>query len=205
MIQKEGNTNYGLNRSKTNPSEQSKKQRTGKIIAIIRRSVMKHILIIITCLLLVVITFPSTVQAEEIDLSSMTFDELIALKDRINLAIWECNEWQEVTVPQGIWVVGQDIPEGTWTIRCANNDLNGYTAINASPLLDGSGEVAWTENRYIKSGLIASVDYYDKRPGQQQPPLTEFTATLIAGDYVQISFNDAVFTPYTGKPDLGFK
>ena len=47
--------------------------------------------------------------AEDIDLSGMSIDELVELKDRINLAIWNSQEWEEVTVPQGEWIVGEDI------------------------------------------------------------------------------------------------
>ena len=54
--------------------------------------------------------------AEDIDLSGLSYAELVALKDRINLAMWESEEWQEVTVPDGIWEVGKDIPAGTWTV-----------------------------------------------------------------------------------------
>ena len=52
----------------------------------------------------------------DIDLSKLSYEELVELKDQINLAIWQSKEWEEVEVPQGIWEVGKDIPEGKWTI-----------------------------------------------------------------------------------------
>ena len=57
----------------------------------------------------------SCAYSESIDLSGLSYDELVALKDRIDLAIWNSQEWQEVEVPQGLYVVGKDIPSGTWT------------------------------------------------------------------------------------------
>ncbi len=60
-----------------------------------------------------------TASVNEVDLSGMSYEELVVLKDRINLAMWECDEWQEVTVPEGVWTVGEDIPAGHWTIRAA--------------------------------------------------------------------------------------
>lgn len=47
-----------------------------------------------------------TADAAQIDLSAMTYEELVALKDKINLAMWESKDWEEVTVPQGVWTVG---------------------------------------------------------------------------------------------------
>lgn len=61
----------------------------------------------------------SAASADPVDLSGLSFDELVALRDQINLAIWNSQEWQEVTVPAGIWQVGKDIPAGHWSIRVA--------------------------------------------------------------------------------------
>ena len=61
----------------------------------------------------------SAAAADPVDLSGMSYDELVALRDQINLAIWNSQEWQEVTVPEGIWIVGEDIPAGHWSIRVA--------------------------------------------------------------------------------------
>ena len=67
------------------------------------------------------ILFSTTVLAapQTIDLDTITYDEAVALKDQLNLAIWNSAEWQEVTVPQGIYEVGVDIPAGHWTIVAA--------------------------------------------------------------------------------------
>ena len=49
-------------------------------------------------------------------LSSMSYDELIALHQQLVKEIMSRPEWREVTVPAGTWVVGEDIPAGTYSI-----------------------------------------------------------------------------------------
>ena len=148
-------------------------------------------------LILILVCVTSCAAAESIDLSGLSFDELVALKERINLAIWECQEWQEVTVPQGLYVVGEDIPEGTWTIKAATDH---FTAISFGDTLAENGiEVAYSKN--YGSGAAYSKD---SRIYRESDPL-EFTFTAKKGDYVLVDYAPALFTPYTGKPDLGFK
>ena len=71
---------------------------------------MKRTLCIILAFVLVLTLAPAAFA--DVDLSGMSFDELVALKDQINLALWNSADWQEVTVPQGVWQVGADIPAG---------------------------------------------------------------------------------------------
>ena len=82
-------------------------------------------LLVITLLLGV-----SSAIADGIDLSQLSIDELVALKDKINLAIWNSQEWQEVKVPQGVWKVGEDIPAGHWSIEaCPGGWANIYNGM----------------------------------------------------------------------------
>ncbi len=63
---------------------------------------MKKTKIILAVILLTAFVFNVCVgYATDIDLSHMSFEDLVTLKDQINLAIWNSKEWQEVTVPQG--------------------------------------------------------------------------------------------------------
>lgn len=73
----------------------------------------------IVALLLVLVLFVP-VAFSEISLDGLSFSELVALKERIELAIWKSEEWQEVTVPAGVWKVAEDIPAGQWTVKCAS-------------------------------------------------------------------------------------
>lgn len=147
-------------------------------------------------LVLTVLLIPSAAFA--VDLSAMSFDELVALREQIDLAIWQSEDWQEVTVPQGVWQVGVDIPAGHWTIRAHDG---AYTSIKYGPSLDVTGyDISIFDciiSDYVKSPKRSTYDKGDDR----------LTIDIDAKDgfYIVISNGDAVFTPYTGKPSLGFK
>lgn len=78
---------------------------------------MKKLLI---TLLLVCMIIP---MAAADDLSSLTYDQLIALRDQINAEIVSRPEWKEVEVPLGQWKVGTDIPAGTYRIYAPKQAL----------------------------------------------------------------------------------
>ena len=69
----------------------------------------------LSVLLTVLLLLPSVCFA--VDLSGMSFDELIDLRSQLEKEILSRPEWKEVTVPAGRWIVGQDIPEGTYCIK----------------------------------------------------------------------------------------
>lgn len=52
-----------------------------------------------------------------------TFDELHFIQQLINEEIHSRPEWKEVTVPAGVWIVGEDIPAGNYSIT-ATEDLS---------------------------------------------------------------------------------
>ena len=150
---------------------------------------------LICALLILALSLPLSAFAD-VDLSGMSFDELVALRDQINLAIWNCQEWQEVTVPEGLYVVGEDIPEGKWTVKAATDH---FTVINFGDALKPNGiEIAYNGN--YGSGEAHSKD----SPIYRESEPLEFTFTAKKGDYVQVDYGPALFMPYTGKPDLGF-
>ena len=132
----------------------------------------------------------------DVDLTGMTFDELVALKDQINLALWNSADWQEVTVPQGVWQVGADIPAGKWTIVCGGKN---WTTIEVADSLRDNGTKATFPPKASASIFNPNSSLYDNGD------LKEWTVDLHDGEYVVISDADAVFTPYAGKPSLGFK
>ena len=77
---------------------------------------MKRTIAMVIVFLLVL----SDITFAEVDLSGMSYDELVILKDRIDKTIWDSQEWQEVTVPQGLYKIGEDIPAGKWTILASD-------------------------------------------------------------------------------------
>ena len=146
-------------------------------------------------LLLTILT--SSAAADPIDLSGMSFDELVQLRDRLNIAIWNSQEWQEVTVPAGVWIIGQDIPAGHWSIRVAGDCdvilVSYFDKLDDAGLSVGSGA-------YLFHQTIAT------------PGLSGFGE--VNAETVDIDMQDdwffkcdgaVIFTPYAGKPDLVFK
>ena len=53
------------------------------------------------------------------DLSGMSFDELLALRDQVQRELISRPEWKEVTVPPGEYTIGIDIPAGVYSISYA--------------------------------------------------------------------------------------
>ena len=153
---------------------------------------------LLTIILILALAVPAAALADLPDISNLSYDELIQLKDSINLAIWNSQEWQEVTVPQGIWVVGEDIPAGTWTVKCA---ADSFSAITISDTLNEMG----TDLEYSDYYHYESVTSPDSRIFEKDKDITEYTFTVKAGDYIKIEYASVIFTPNTGKPSLGFK
>lgn len=71
-------------------------------------------------LLLLVCMIPLTASADT-DLHAMSFDELLTLRSELDMEIITRQEWKEVIVPSGEYVVGEDIPEGTYSISFADS------------------------------------------------------------------------------------
>ena len=159
---------------------------------------MKRILCLLS--VLVFTLAPVALADDSIDLSGMTYAELIALKNKINFAIWNSQEWQEVTVPQGVWKVGEDIPAGHWTVICADGWRN--TEINWGEKLSENGESIYWSGRYSVYNTIYNPyhSWYEIGDG-----ITEYSFEVRNGDYIVVKDGSCVFMPYVGKPNLGFK
>ncbi|MEG1472333.1 MAG: hypothetical protein RSC40_05530 [Clostridia bacterium] len=150
--------------------------------------------------LLIVLFLVPTFAFAEVDLSGMSFDELVALKDQINKAIWESDTWQEVTVPQGVYVVGDDIPEGNWNIK-ATDGL--YMTVKWGDKLDVSGtDTTYEDASITEYEMLVSPSYKRYKEGQDK---TEVNWDLKKGQYIIVDEGSCVFSPYSGKPSLGFK
>jgi hypothetical protein len=85
-------------------------------------------------LLILILTVAHAVS--EVDLSGMSFDELVALREQLNLAIWNSQEWQEVEIPAGVWTIGKDIPAGHWKVSVPEKE---YTQVYYCKKLDETG------------------------------------------------------------------
>jgi len=144
-------------------------------------------------LLALALILPAAALADLPDLTGLSFDDLIKLREKVNLAIFSSDGWQEVTVPAGIWKIGKDIPAGHWSFRPANE--SGYFTVYYCNKLNSVGTEAaddadgWFE---IMSGNLSDDEYH------------VMDLKMKKGWYL-LNEGELIFTPYVGKPDLGFK
>ena len=131
--------------------------------------------------------------AQEIDLSGMHYEELVSLKEKIDLAIRNHEQWGEVEVPPGSYQVGVDIPTGYWTVRCADDYSFTFVAWGAELNESGDGIVASSVN---------FDGYFLDSPNGMFATSCSFVA--IEGYYILIDNAPAVFTPYSGPSDFTY-
>lgn len=155
---------------------------------------------LITILLILSIIIPTLAFADIPDISGLSYDELIQLKNQINLAIWNSQKWQEVTVPVGVWQIGVDIPEGHWGIKLAIEDQ--LTLIVYTDRLNEYGK----DVAYGWRGWHGSICNKKHKDGSlRMPEYPEETDIDMKAGMFLIIETPVVLFPYTGKPDLGFK
>lgn len=74
---------------------------------------MKKLLSVL--LVLAVLSLP-VLACAEVDLTGMSLQELIELRQQIDLLLFGSDEYKSVPVPQGTYTVGVDIPAGSYTL-----------------------------------------------------------------------------------------
>lgn len=121
--------------------------------------------------------------AEGIDLSGMSFDELVALRQQVDQAIMQSDGWQEVEVPAGVYTIGEDIPAGRWSVS-ASSYLVTFT------LYPEKSDYTNQTYNFITTSAIQSGDSY--------------TLECSDGNCLEIGGGSMIFRPYTGAA-LGFK
>ncbi|MBR2853929.1 MAG: hypothetical protein IKE81_06390 [Clostridia bacterium] len=133
----------------------------------------------------------------ELDFSSYCVDDLYSILNSVRAEILSKSQWEEVTVPVGFYVVGEDIPEGHWTIKYSPGE---YSLIEYFHNTDSSGKrPADTIYDYYYDGIgdpsteLSSV--YD---------LTEIDLVLQKGFHLVVNYGPVIFTPFTGRPSPFF-
>lgn len=127
------------------------------------------------------------------------YEDLVQLKEDINLAMWMSAKWQEVTVPQGTWKVGEDIPAGHWTVKCAEGASS--ARVSWGEKLDKNNQDISFSGRYSMSNYVYNKSRYPEKDNYQH----EYSFQVKEGDYIQIENGSVVFMPYVGKPSFTFK
>jgi len=150
---------------------------------------MRRLFITIVALFILISSFALQSALADVDLSGMSFDELVALKSHIDLALMSSDEWQEVSVPAGLYRIGEDIPAGKWTIRPSD----GHTAevYYGVGLKDGGSRI---DDRYSFEQITSPTDSY-----AEYNDIEFVNWTLEDGAYIMIESSSVVFTPFSGN------
>lgn len=106
---------------------------------------MKRILAIILSVLLLI---PAACAD---DYSAMSYEDLLALRETITAEIMSRPEWKEVKVPAGTWIVGKDIPVGSYSFISHNESL---TMLNVE---DTNGDYVFYKPLH-KDELVGRID-----------------------------------------------
>ena len=141
---------------------------------------MKNTCRIISLLFVLLFSILTVASAETFDISDLSFAELVALKEKINLAIMQSDEWKEVTVPVGTYTVGTDIPAGDYTVTYEGRI---QSCVYVYPNIHSVG--SYNYPFYILNSVVMDSSSIGK-------------LTLTDGQVIKIEYGSVVFRPYTG-------
>lgn len=146
---------------------------------------MEKILIIIIAL----INLFSGNSSPEMNIDEMSFSDLITLREEVNSALWGSEELKSVTVPVGVYKIGNEIPVGKWVIR----PVEGSTAmiIIGTKTKNNGMEI---EPPYWHEQITSPSDSYSK-----YNKTSEVVVTLESG-YISIGQSPVYFEPYLDEP-----
>lgn len=133
--------------------------------------------------LILILALLPVIALADTDLSGYSYAELTDLYKQVQRELMSRPEWKEVTVPQGSWRVGEDIPAGSYTISLSKQS-------------GSSSVILWGAEHYdydTAGGLLVNAILYkdDNVLGK---------ITLKDGNLLEIS-GTVIFTPVKG---LGF-
>lgn len=147
--------------------------------------------------LLIVLSIVTSATAADYDFSNYSIDELHKMREAICTEILSKSEWAEVVVPVGYYVVGEDIPEGHWTIKYAPGE---YSVVEYFQNADSSGKrPADLVYDYYYDGVCDPASDYASVYN-----LTEIDLVLTKGFHLTVNYGPVIFTPFTGRPSPFF-
>ena len=129
----------------------------------------------------------------DVDISGLTYDELVNLVNEAQMLIMKSDKWQEVEVPEGTYLIGTDIPAGKWTISC-NEHYYVELEVGYKIKPNGSVDMLADMDNYMYSSL-----YGQKYSLYNEGDTSFITWDLKEGQYIRISKGSAYFTPFKGN------
>jgi hypothetical protein len=156
---------------------------------------------LITIILILAMLLPAAALADLPDISGLTFDELIQLREQVNAAIVASPEFKQVEVPPGFWKIGVDIPAGYWTITPVDGQyMNLWYGDVAN---ESESDAGWGWDSV--NGYNKTLSTKKKKDGTWEDPDKPHWANINMkeGWYLKNS-GTVIITPYIGHQDLGF-
>ncbi len=126
-------------------------------------------------LLLVLLMMTSTASAVSID--TLSLDELMKLRVRIEARIIELSEDWSLRVPMGIYEVGKDIPAGTYSVESESENKADFKL--GSSYEDAKSNRVFVSEYLSKNIVIGKIALFD-------------------GQFIKVRFNSVVLRKYKG-------
>lgn len=93
---------------------------------------MKRVIIILLTFVMILCTSVCFAQ----DLSSLSFEDLQTKVDSYNLLLWKAGNWSSIVVPDGDYVIGEDIPDGIYQVEPCTSKMSTWITLFPSGLDD---------------------------------------------------------------------
>jgi len=148
---------------------------------------VKKILVLALALAL----FCSSAAAESDSLAELSFNELVMFRQYLSMYLMSRPEFKHVTVPEGIYKIGTDIPAGDWNIISVSGE---QSTISYFEKLDQYGNAPDKEAYYMWERVVNVPDYEVK----------SLHFYLKDGMYIKIDLAPVIFTSYIG-PEFSFE
>ena len=78
---------------------------------------------LISFFLIIALLLPAAALSDLFDISGLSYDELLALRDVVNEAILSSSENETIKLDPGVWAVGIDFPAGVWLVSPLDNQF----------------------------------------------------------------------------------
>lgn len=118
--------------------------------------------------------------SSEVDLSSMAYDDLLALQQQVSLEVAKRPENESIALTMGLWEVGVDFPSGTYLIAC---DGDAFCQAVCGTVVDASGNAM----SYLDKGNV----------GEMLEAGETWRVRLTDGMFVYIAYHAATLTPFS--------
>ncbi len=95
-----------------------------------------------------------SVAIADVDISGLSYDELLSLQKNLIEEIMSRPEWKEVSVPAGEWIIGQDIPSGYYCVKSKER-------LNVIRIEDTEGSAAGLYKTLDEDEIVGKAEFKD--------------------------------------------